>query len=288
MTQIALTGASGKLGRATLQFLLDRRVPPGSLVPVVRDPSKLNDLSSQGLQVRRADYTDEPSLEAAFRGVDKLLFISTSVVGEERMVHHRNVVSAATRARVKHIVYTSVIAPSATAKFAASPGHFATEQLILDSGIPYTFFRNNLYLDLVPFLYGHAAETGVLTHFAGDGRIGFITRHDIAEALANALTSGDHTNKIYPITVPGPAYSYPEIAAAIGKAAGKSVRFQNVSQEEFRKTLEAAGVPAPGVAMAVGLGEAIRAGEFDHSSPDLEKLLGRALVTLDQFLARRS
>jgi NAD(P)H dehydrogenase (quinone) len=287
MTTIAITGASGKLGRATLQFLLDRKVSPATLVPVVRDPAKLADLSSQGCQVRQGEYTDVASLEAAFRGVDKLLFISTSALGEERMLHHGNVVAAAVRARVGQIIYTSVVGPSLTAKFAASPGHFNTEKLIRDSGIPYTFFRNNLYMDLVPVLYGSAAETGVLSHFAGQGRIGFIARQDIAEALANVLTGGDHANRIYPITVPGPAYSYPEIAAAIGKAAGKSVRYQNVSVEEFRRNLEAAGLPPPVVGMSVALGEATLAGEFDHSSPDLETLLRRPPVTLDQFLAKR-
>jgi NAD(P)H dehydrogenase (quinone) len=285
MTTIAITGASGKLGRATALALLERKVPPASIVLVARDPSKVSDLASRGCQVRKGDYTDVASLEAAFRGVDKLLFISTSVVGEERMVHHGNVVTAAVRARVGEIIYTSVVAPSATAKFAASPGHFGTEKLIRESGIPYTFFRNNLYLDLVPMLYGSAAETGVLRHFAGDARIGFILRQDIAEALANVLTSGDHKNRTYDITSGAP-YSYPEIAAAIGKSAGKPVRYQNVTLEEFRQGLEAAGLPPPVVGMSVGLGEAIRAGEFDHRSADLEKLLGRPPVTLDQFLAR--
>ena len=285
MSTIGITGASGNLGRATLEFLIDRGVAPASIVAVARDPSKLAELAGRGVQVRRADYTDVDSLEAAFRGVDKLLFISTSALGEERMLHHRNVVSAAVNAGVKHIVYTSVVGPSASAKFAASPGHFNTETLVKDSGIPYTFFRNNLYLDLVPLLYGSAADSGVLTHFVGDSRIGFVLRRDIAEALANILTKGDHTNRIYNITVPGKAYSHADIAAALSKSSGKNVRYQSVSVDEFRKALESAGLPPARVGMSVGLGEAILAGEFDHSSPDLEKLLGRAPTTVEQLLA---
>jgi NAD(P)H dehydrogenase (quinone) len=285
MTSIAITGASAKLGRATLQALSGRNVPSGSVFPVMRDPSKGADLAAQGLQVRRGDYTDPASLEAAFKGVDRLLFISTSVVGEERMLHHRNVVAAARRAGVGHIVYTSVIKPSADAKFAASPGHFHTEALIRDSGIPHTFFRNNLYLDIIPFLFGSATQTGVLTHCAGPGRIGFIARDDIAQAAAAVLTTA-RPNQSYAITTSRPAYGFDEVAAALGKSAGKTVRYNSVSADEFRRALEAAGVPPAGAAMAVAVGEATRAGEFDASSPDLEQLLGRPPVSLEQFLSK--
>jgi NAD(P)H dehydrogenase (quinone) len=285
MTSIAITGASGKLGRATLQFLANRNVPSASIFPMMRDPAKGSDLTARGLQVRRGDYTDPASLEAAFQGIDRLLFISTSVLGEERMLHHRNVVEAARRARVGHIVYTSVIKPLAAAKFAASPGHFHTETLIRDSGIPHTFFRNNLYLDIIPFLFGSATQTGVLTHCAGEGRIGFVAREDIAEALAAALTTA-RLNPVYSITVSRPPYGLEEIAAALGKAAGKTVRYNSVSPDEFRRVLEGAGVPPAGVTMAVALGEAVRAGEFDESSPDLEKLLGRAPTSLEAFLSK--
>jgi NAD(P)H dehydrogenase (quinone) len=285
MTSIAITGASGKLGRATLAALAGRKVPAGSVFAVMRDPAKGADLAAQGFAVRRGDYTDPASLEAAFAGVDRLLFISTSALGEERMLHHRNVVAAAKRAGVGHILYTSVIKPSANAKFAASPGHFHTEALIRESGIPYTFFQNNLYLDIIPFLFGSATQTGVLTHCAGPGRIGFIARDDIAQALAVALTS-PQLKQSYAITVSRPSYTLDEIAATLGKAAGKPIKYNSVSPDEFRRVLEGAGVPPAGVAMAVALGEATRAGEFEASSPDLEQLLGRAPMSLEEFLSR--
>lgn len=286
MTTIAITGASGKLGRATAQFLLKRGVPPASLIAVARDPAKAGDLAAQKVEVRQGDYTDPASLEKAFAGVDRLLFVSTSVLGEERMLHHRNVVNAAQAARVGHVLYTSVIKPSATAKFAASPGHFHTEVLIRESGLPHTFFRNNLYMDIIPFVFAGAAETGVLTNSAGDGRIGFVARDDMAEAFANVLASSAAPKAVYAITPSRPCYGLAEVAAALGKAAGKAVRYESVPPEEFRRVLESRGVPPPGVAMAVALGDAIRAGEFDESSKDLEGLLGRAPVTLEAFLAR--
>lgn len=282
MSLIAVTGASGKLGGATLDFLLQRHPAPDRIVAVVRDPARSVELAARGVELRRGDYGEPRSLESAFAGVERLLFISTTVLGEERMLQHGNVVAAARGAGVRHIFYTSVVKPSADAIFAASPGHFRTEALIRNSGMAYTIFRNNLYMDLVPLMFGGAPATGTLVHNGGAGRIGFVARRDIAEALAAALTHGDHRHKTYDISAPVP-YSLLEVAAALGRATGKRVNYQGVSSEEFRRALDGGGVPPPIVAMTVTLGDAIRAGEFDLASRDLEQLLGRAPQTLDAF-----
>src|SRR5262245_52856432 len=120
MTTIAITGASGNLGRATLRHLLNRGVAGANIILVARNESKLRDVAVKGAQTRHGDYADAGSLQRAFQGVDRLLFISTSALGEERMRHHGNVVNAAKAAKVGHVTYTSVIKPSPTARFAAS------------------------------------------------------------------------------------------------------------------------------------------------------------------------
>ncbi len=130
MTIIAVTGATGKLGRATLQSLLARGLAPETIRPIVRDLAKARDLVDSKFDVAYGNYTDAALLEAALSGVDTLIFISTSALGEERMLHHRNVVSAAKGGGVKRIIYTSVVRPAAQAHFTASPGHFHTEALI--------------------------------------------------------------------------------------------------------------------------------------------------------------
>ena len=284
MTRIAITGASGKLGSATLDFLLARGFPAGDIVAVGRDPAKTAAFATRGVDVRHGDYLDVRSLEHAFRDVERLLFISTSALGDERMHQHRNVVSAAHAAQVGHIFYTSVVKPAPHAIFAASPGHFHTEALIRESGIAHTFFRNNLYLDLVPLMFGSAVTTGKLAHNAADGRIGFVSRQDIAEALAVAL-SMNPVAQVHDITAITP-YGLADVAAALGKASGKQITYEPLSSEEFRGLLEGLGLPAPVVGMSVALGEAMRAGEFDVGSRDLERLLGRAPTTLQDFLAK--
>jgi NAD(P)H dehydrogenase (quinone) len=284
MTRIAVTGASGKLGAATIGSLLERRVAPRDIVAVVRDPAKGAALAARDVQVRSGNYTDPASLEKALQGVDRLAFISTSALGDERMLQHRNVVNAARAAGVRHIFYTSVIKPAAEAKFAASPGHFHTEALIRESGIAHTFFRNNLYLDLIPLMFGAALATGTLLHNAGDGRVGFVARADIAAGLAAALASPATAKNSYDITATTP-YSLGDVARALSRASGKTVVYQPMSSAEFRQALEAAGLPAHVVAMSLALGDAIGAGEFDAGSDDLTRLMGRTPVNLDSFLA---
>ncbi len=280
MGLIAVTGATGKLGGATINYLLERKVAAADIVAMVRDPAKLK---ARGLAVRRGDYTETRSLEQAFKGVERLLFISTTVLGEERILHHRNVVNAARAAGVRYIVYTSVVKASADAIFAASPGHHATEVMVRESGIPHTFFRNNLYMDLVPLMFGDAVSTGKIVHNANAGRIGFVARQDIAAALAAVLTSDDHRGKAYDISAPSP-YSLGDVAAALGRACRKTVTYQAVRSDEYRKILEAKGAPARIIDVSVALGDAVRAGEFDVASTDLGRLMDRAPQTLEGFL----
>jgi len=284
MSKFAVTGASGKLGGATIACLLERRVAPGNIVAVVRNPARNTTLTARGIQVRQGDYTDPASLERALQGVRRLAFVSTSALGDERMLHHRNVVNAARAAGVGHIFYTSVIKPAAVAKFAASPGHFHTEALIRDSGISHSFFRNNLYLDLIPLMFSAALATGTLLNNTGDGRIGFVARNDIAAALAAVLSSPERPKTSYDITAKSP-YNLAQVAQALGKAAGKSITYQPLSTADFREALAKAGVPGPVIEMSVALGEAARAGEFDAGSGDLQALLGREPTSLEAFLA---
>ena len=76
---IAITGASGHLGKATIQFLV-KKINPANIIAIVRDPSKIQDIP--GIQVRVADYDDPTSLRAALTGVEKLLQISSASYGD--------------------------------------------------------------------------------------------------------------------------------------------------------------------------------------------------------------
>lgn len=140
---LVVTGASGHLGRLTVQSLLDRGVPAERIVATARTPETLDDLADRGVAVRQADYTDPQSLKEAFAGAERVLLVSSSAIGQ-RIDQHRNVIDAAREAGVDLIVYTS--APRAdTTEMLLAAEHAATEQMVRDSGLDYV-----IHLILLP------------------------------------------------------------------------------------------------------------------------------------------
>lgn len=281
---LLITGATGNLGKSTIDFLL-KEVQPEQLAVLVRDTGKAAAFASRNVPVRQGDYEDFASLQKAFEGVDELLFISTSVTGEERNRQHGNVVKAAKEAGVQHVYYTGIVNPTAEATFQATPGHHLTEIALEESGMSYTIFRNNLYLDLVPMLCANAAETGTLPFAAGEGRAAFVLREDIAEGIARFILQGKGKKENKKLTISSPhAYTFYDVAVALGKAVGKSIKYVKVSTPELRNSLQQAGLPAPVIEITTNLAEAIQQGEFDYPDNTLEKLLGREPVDLETFV----
>ena len=277
---IAITGASGHLGKATLEFLLSK-TSPESLVAIVRDPQKIAEFAEKGVAVRQGDYENQASFVTGLAGVDILLLVSSAVLGDERIRQHTNVINAAKEAGVKHIFYTSAPNPSATALFVPAIDHFHTENLIKASGLTYTFFRNNLYMDLLPMVIGDAAQTGKLYYPAGDGKTSFALRTDIAEALANALTSEGQDNKVYEIGAPT-AWSFTDITASLSHN-GTTVEYVDIPGSAYEAEL-AKHLPPAVVTIFAGMAAGIKQGDFDLPSPSLKELLGREPVSLDDFL----
>lgn len=279
---ILITGATGSLGKSTIDFLL-KEIQPDDLAALVRDPQKAEPLSSRNVPLRQGDYEDYDSLEKAFDGVDQLLFISTSATGEARKLQHANVVKAARQAGVKHVYYTSIVNPSADATFSASPGHYETEKSIKEAGLSYTFFRNNLYLDLVPALIGNADETGTLYFAAGDQRAGFVLREEIAEAIANVILDEKQENRVYTISAPV-TYSFYDVAVALRKAINHPIKYVPITTLDMRKTMQEAQVPDPVINITTNMADALQKGEFDYPDDTLRKLIMREPVDLELFM----
>ncbi|GAB3923218.1 SDR family oxidoreductase [Larkinella terrae] len=277
---IAITGATGHLGKATLEFLVTK-TSPDSLVALVRDPAKAVDLAAKGIQVRVGNYDDPAVLVTSLAGVDKLVLISSSLTGPERVQQHTHVINAAKEAGVRHVFYTSAPKPSLEARFTPAIDHFLTEELLKESGLAYTFFRNSIYLDVLPMMVGNATQTGQLHYPAGEGKVSFALRNDIAEGLANALTTEGHENKIYEIGAPV-SWSFADIAAALSQN-GKTVEYIDIPTSAFEAEL-LKHLPAPVAKVYTGLAEAIKHNELNEPDPTLENFLGRPPVSLSEFL----
>ncbi|WP_449544897.1 SDR family oxidoreductase [Lelliottia amnigena] len=273
---IAITGATGQLGQRVIENLL-KTVPARQIVAIVRNPAKADALSKQGITVRQADYTDQTAFTTALNGVEKLLLISSSEVGQ-REPQHKNVINAAKAAGVKFIAYTSLLHADKS-PLGLADEHVATEKALADSGIPFALLRNGWYTENYLASAPPAIEHGVFIGAAGDGKIAAATRADYAAAAAKVISEDGHAGKVYELAGDSP-WTLSELAAELSKQSGKSVVYQNLSEADFAAALKSVGLPA-GLADMLADSDtgASKGGLFDDSHT-LSKLIGRATTPL--------
>lgn len=279
---IAITGATGQLGQHVIESLL-KTVPASQIVAIVRNPAKATALSQQGITVRQADYSDEAAFTTALQGIDKLLLISSSEVGQ-RAPQHRNVINAAKAAHVKFIAYTSLLHAD-TSPLGLADEHVATEQMLAESGIAYALLRNGWYTENYLASAPAALEHGVFIGAADEGKIASATRADYAAAAARVISEDGHAGKTYELA--GDAgWTLSQLAAELAKQSGKKVVYQNLSEADFAAALKGVGLPA-GLADMLADSDtgASKGGLFDDSHT-LSKLIGRPTTSLADSVKR--
>lgn len=270
--KLLVTGATGKLGSKIVNVLLSK-VSADQLAVSVRHPEKAEDLRVKGVDVREGDFDKPETLETAFKGIDRLLIISADGDTETRIRQHSNAVAAAKNAGVSFIAYTSIANAQESTNFLAEV-HKATEEAILQTGIPYSFLRNNWYLENeLSTIQGVQAGVPWITS-AGEGKVGWALQQDYAEAGAEVLAGEGHENTIYELS--GKLLSQEDIAAAVSTVIGKEVPVQQVDDTTYAEIMTKAGVPDFVVPMLVAIQKDIREGSLEIESKDFEKLLGRS------------
>ncbi|NWF26008.1 NAD(P)H-binding protein [Streptomyces sp. PKU-EA00015] len=278
---IVVTGATGALGRLVVDELL-ATVPADRITAVVRDKEKAADLAARGVELRIADYSEPATVDGAFRAGDRVLLISGSEVGR-RIAQHAAVVEAAKAAGVAQLAYTGVLGgPDADFDLAAE--HKATEQLILDSGLPYTFLRNGWYTENYTGNLGPVLEHGTVVGSAGDGRIASATRADYAAAAAAVLTGEGHLGAAYELSGDA-AWSLAEYAAELSRQTGRTITYTEVPAETHLGILTGAGVPEPFARILVDVDRAIGRGLLARTTGELARLAGRPTTPLADTVA---
>lgn len=277
---IAITGASGQLGQLVIEDLL-KTVSAEQVVAIVRNPAKVSELAERGVQVRAASYEDKAALVQALTGVEKLLLISSSEVGQ-RAVQHRNVIEAAKEAGVKLIAYTSVLHADYS-PLGLAEEHIATEQLLQQSGIPFVLLRNGWYTENYLASVPPALQHGAFIGSTGEGKISSAARADYAAAAAKVMTLDDQAGKVYELAGDN-GWTLAELTAEITKQSGKTVVYQDLPEADFKAALLGAGLPEGLAAMLANSDVGASKGGLFDDSRQLSQLIGRPTTTLADSL----
>jgi NAD(P)H dehydrogenase (quinone) len=268
---IVITGATGQLGRLVVDGLLDHGVPGENIVATGRAVERLQHLTDRGVAVRAVDYAEPATLDAAFAGAERVLFISGSEAGQ-RIPQHRNVIDAARRAGVGQLAYTG-IANVDTSKMLLANEHRTTEQLIRESGLPFTFLRNSWYTENYLAQLPTYLATGAILGSAGEGRVSAATRAEYAAAAVQVLRTDGHLGRAYELGG-DTAFTLAELAATVSAAAGRPVAYRELPEAELVAALTEAGVPAAFAAVLADSDRGIARGELEVAGHDLSDLIG--------------
>lgn len=274
---IAVTGVSGHLGRLVVESLLADGIQAERIVAVVREPEKIADLAARGIEIRRADYAQPATLEAAFKGVERLLLVSSNQLGE-RASQHENVAAAARKAGVSFLAYTSILKADTTGiKLAAE--HLTTEEIIRESGIDFAFLRNGWYHENYTDQIAQTIKHGAIFGSAGDGKVSAASRADYAAAAAAVLTGAGHENKTYELGG-DTAFTLNELATEIAKQSDREIAYRELPVEEFAQALIGAGLPEPMAHVLADADLGIKRGDLYTESRDLSRLINRPTTAL--------
>jgi NAD(P)H dehydrogenase (quinone) len=280
--KLLVTGATGKLGTKVVETLL-KTVPAKQLAVSVRNPEKAEGLKARGVEVRQGDFDLPESLDIAFAGIDRLLIISADGDNETRICQHGNAVAAAKRAGVKFIVYTSLANATESTNLMAPP-HVATEAAIIKTGIPYSFLRNNWYLENeMGSIQGALAGAPWVTS-AGTGKVGWALQQDYADAAATVLVGSGHENTVYELSAP--LLTQEDLVSTLGAVLGKEIPVQQVNDETYAEIMKGFGLPDFVIPIVVGIQESIRNGSLEVESNDFEKILGRPITPISEGLTQ--
>ncbi|MFT3711374.1 MAG: NAD(P)H-binding protein [Archangium sp.] len=271
-----ITGATGNIGSLVTERLIARGERPSLFV---RDEKKARKQFGKRVELRVGDLSDAESLKAALVDVDTLFLLNTGTeLGERDELAARVVKSSS----VRRVVKLSTL--DVETKVGTGPWHARGEAALRRCGAKFTFLRTAAFMSNALGWAPAIQHSGVLRSSAGDGRIAFIHPHDIADVAVHALVTREHDDETLVITGPA-ALSYGEMAETIGRAIGKSVRFESISDAQARK-MASAWAESPEYAEAlVDIWRAIREGKLTTTTGEVERVLGRKPLSFAHWVS---
>jgi uncharacterized protein YbjT (DUF2867 family) len=270
-----ITGATGDIGSKVVKQLLQRGERPRIFV---RDAAKAHAMFDGPVEVFLGDLGDAASLQQALQGVGTLFLVNS---GPRIPVLDELAAHAAKTAGVQHIVKLS--SADVEQHLAIGAWHEKGEEAIRACGIPFTFVRPTGFMSNLLAWRHSIVKERIVRSSTGDGKRPFIHSEDIAAVATRALTTNDYVGKSLPITGPQ-ALSFAEITEKIGSAIDRPLQYQPISDEEAGRRFAATGASQEEIAAHVELWRAIREGRVAATTDEVEQILGREPIALEQWI----
>ncbi|KAL4971012.1 putative NmrA-like family protein [Aspergillus stella-maris] len=273
-----IAGATGGLGQEVLNYFV-ANVPSTKFAAASSSPANRVRFEQRGIAFRHVNYDDEGSLDSGLKDVENLLFVSTnSFDNEERDRQHRRLISAAKRAGVKHVWYTSLAFGgfSNDSKAAIQKVHLTTERLLRESGLTYTSIREGVYLEAFPVFMNWYPDSKTVS-LPADGEIAYTRRAELGEATARLMIKGGHENEIVLLTAEE-TITAKEVVDVINESTNRQVEFKLVSSEEYvavNGANDQGGKPTAFFEKVASWWEDIGQGALRTTSPLMCEVLGR-------------
>ncbi len=287
---ILVCTANGRVGIRTVKALTE--AGHKDVIAGVRDPSSPGEAAQAGVEIRRVDYDDLPGMTEAFKGVERVIYIPSFADTEQRAQQGRNAVAAAQAAGVGHYVAIGIMDARADSPLPFAHAYAAMENAIKSSKLNWTIARTSMYTDNLAEQYPMWLKNGVLVTCAGDGKISYVSRDDIAAALAGLVTTPltQHAGKTYTLTGPD-ALTYEDVRDIVSEVFDRPIEMKHVETEAFAAALkEIWGVAYEGhehVARVTALFQVVfKQGMMADVTDHVAELSGRPPETVRHWLER--
>jgi NAD(P)H dehydrogenase (quinone) len=282
--QIAIMGATGQLGRATIQQLIPRHGAQ-NIIAVTRSPERAADLKAQGVQVRAGDYSDQASLKAAYEGVDTVHLIPTKSMPRERVQEVQNAIDAAKEAGVRRLVHVGIVGTDVRNGFVIMPYLLYAESAIVTSGMAGTLLRNAYYAEPIADWLPEILRMGTIPYPFGAGSHAWATRDDMARAAAAVLASSEHEGEVLNLTGPA-AHSVAELCQIVTRVTGQQITHHEATMDDYIQACLVDGESETFARLLGTLYLPVQAGLTSFASTHIEELTGQAPESMESFLTR--
>lgn len=273
---ILITGATGNVGAEIIGAL---RGSGHTLRAAVTNVERARTRLSDDIDYAVFDFARPETFVPAYEGVTRMFLMRPPQISDIPRYITPAIV-AAKQAGVQQIVFMSLLGVE---KNPVVP-HAKVEAAILEAGMPYTFLRPSFFMQNLSTTHRDEIRDGSEIFVpAGHGATSFIDARDIAAVAALALTEDGHANKAYPLTGSA-ALTYDQVAEIMTAVLGRPIRYRNPSIPAFIARRRARGEALAFILVMCAIYTTARLGLAKYVTNDTERLLGRAPITLRQFV----